>query len=502
MEYDHHFIPANNPAFEYYGRWVPTPNQLRKDASFPGSYAEFEIYNTTSLYVSLTNVLNDVNLDQKAHKIDTRQIFILPAQESTTSSAAASLLIEINDGTSFYFNQTGHDVLVVSLELDSSIPHKIRITYLSPDEGAGTLEFGGIWVDNGGHITAGRTNPPTDDALGVQVSSASLIGSPERHFEVVTSLTYADPPQVINSWPRRLAYDFNAHHAIFPTLSYCLTNTCPSSETLISDMYFRAGTPVTSHSKIPYRPGPTPPSALVLDIGLLDYHAFLSSKPSSNAIKTFPNTFVQQYTGFISTIRSIAYPYHSRYLTRQHGTLAVDASFTYNSAPSTLPIFLMTPFTPSKRVHRLLSHALSEVVNTLQRQGDKSTFWIDTSGWLTQEDYIDPAQSAEQERAPDTQNTQLSRITPLPSLTSQAHRKIAKYLSHHLCPYLSPPTPKSDTNDTASHLSSASSLCPFNKHDNYLGHLYLPTEAGMGKMLEERKVGLVKKFLGMESILP
>ena len=418
--------------------------------------------------------------------------------------------MQIDQDQPLYFNQTGHGVLLVSSTLKVASSHNIKIMYLGATEAESVLELEGIWPDRSGHLRRSHTHVTNVD-LGSHWEERAPAAPSRKHFEVVTALAYEDPLTAINAWPQRLATDLNASYAVFPTSNGCFTSTCSPTEVPLNDLYFRSGPPMTSHFQLPYRFGYPYPAALIFDVGLLDHRSFLSGSPSSHAINHFTATFVQQYTSFISLIRSTAYPHHNPYVTQQHGSLAVDASFTYNSAPSTLPIFLLTPFTPSKRLHRLLSHAVSETVNTLQAQGDKSTYWIDTSGWLTDEDFALPDKNPQQgqEELSDTIHGHPSNTTSLPSLTPHAHRKIATYLSHHLCPYLFPasvPSDPTETNSTTTPLLSlvdttAGARCPFNKYDNYLGHLYVPLEADMSKMLEERKIELVKKFLAMDTDL-
>lgn len=477
------------------------------DLTGPGAYIEFDITNTSSLYIKLRNVHKVLSSPDEPTKVDARPLFVQPARDITPPSGPVSLLVQIDQDQTLYFNQTGHDVLLVSSTLKVASSHNIKVMYLSAAEAASVLEFEGIWLDRGGHCTRSHTHA-TNDHMGSQWEAHAPATASSKHFEVVTALAYENPSTAINAWLQSLASHFNASYAVFPASSYCLTSTCPLSKILLSDLYFRSGHPMTSHFQLPYRFGYPHPAALISDVGLLDHRTFLSGKPSSHAISHFTTTFVQQYTTFISTIRSTAYRYHSPYITRQHGTLAVDASFTYNSAPSTLPIFLLTPFTPSKRLHRLLSHAVSEAVNALQAQGDKSTFWIDTSGWLTKKDFNVPDDSPQPDQR-SLHERQSESNSPLPMLTPQAHQRIATYLSHHLCPYLSPAhaaSPRREADNTTTPLSSlpdqtASNRCSFNGYDNYLGHLYVPIEADMSKMLEERKIELVKKFLAMETDL-
>ncbi len=474
-----------------------------------GSYLEFNVANTTSLYINLRNVRKDLSPPSEPAKVDARQLVVQSARKITPPSNAVSLLVQIHQGPTLYFNQTGHDVLAISSSLDATISHSIKLTYLGAAKARNMLEFEGIWLDNGGHLMKRHSHSATTSPLGTESRGITSGTASRKHFAVVTGLAYKDPSTAINAWPQSLASHFNTSYDVFPTANYCLTSACSISDLALSDVYFRTGPPGSPHSHLPYRFGAPLPAALILDFGLLEYQNFLGNSPSSHAINQFTTTFVQQYTSFVSAIRSTAYPYHSPYVTQQHGTLAVDASFTYNSAPSTLPIFLLTPLTPSKRLHRLLSHAVSQSVNALQAQGDKSTFWLDTSGWLTEKDFAKSSNNPKEEQSSNDQNRNPANITAVRTLTAEAHRQIAEYLADHLCPYLSTrntPLTLTFSNTATAPLASSEELsaeaaCPFSKYDNYLGNLYVPIEADISKMLEERKIELVKKFLGMEDTL-
>lgn len=324
-----------------------------------------------------------------------------------------------------------------------------------------------------------------------------------------------------------LASEYNTSYTLAPTFSRCLTKSCPQPDILLSDLYFRFGPPGSRHFNTPHHFNDPYPSAMVITIGLLDFQTVLSSDPSPQAIQQFANRFADRYKTFVSTIRSTAYPYHSTSVLQKDRGIAIDSSFTYNSAPSTLPIFLMTPFTPSKRLQRLLSRSVAEVVNRLQgAEGDKSTFWIDTSGWLTKDDFLqDDSMSLHTEKRVRRRESASTHALPnqgIPKLTRKAHARVAKYLSYHLCPYLSSspntpdpsaapnnpknsPTPLHQQHSNTTHPSThdllfqtARSTCPFNKHDNYLGHLYIPDEARVVRGLEDRKIQLIRQFLGMQ----
>lgn len=468
-----------------------------------GASISFELANTTSAFVTLRNKLSEVSNPRETTKIEARTIYIYSVQDNEPPSSPVSLLIQIDQDSRVHFDQNGHGTLEIASSLDQERSHHIKITYLASKQGEeGTLEFEGIWLDKGGQLISDETNWTTPILGSPPTSSA------RPHFEIISPLPMEDPNSLTTFWPSLLASHFNTTYTIFPASTYHLTPIDPQNHVLLSDLYFRSGPPSTQYFQLPHRfPSPFP-SALIVDVGLLDFQIFLADDPSTHAIKQYISTFIGRYTTFISTIRASAYPYHSPHLTNRYDMIAVDASFTYNSAPSTLPIFLLTPFTPSKRLQRLLSHAVAEVVNMAQRAGDKSTFWLDTSGWLSKDDFkydlLPNGQSKRQDTTAPTQPTQPFTLTP------QAHSKIASHLSQHLCPYLSSPAlspsashPSTDEeqnptfpNDSALTINKE---CPFNKHDNYLGHLYVPAEAGMGKALEERKIELVRKLLGLES---
>ena len=477
---------------------MPTANQLRKDASFPGlsfahvkwfslliltgTYLEFHITNTTSFYLALGNVRKSSLNPKEKPEVDERQLFIQPTRDRTPPSPPVSLLLQVA-GQAFYFDQTGHDILAISSSFDRVKSYRVRVTYLGSAQADARLEFEGIWLDKGGYLIPGHANALTGSRIGHMPASNTPVTPPQRHVEVISSLSYQTPEEAVHSWPLILASQFNNSHTIFPTSSSCLTPTCSSSSTLLSDLYFRAGPPGNSHFQNPYRFGPPYPSALILEVGLADFHTLLLGKPSSTALNHFITTFIEHYVNFITTIRSTAYPYNSAHNTHYQSTVPASASFTYNSAPSTLPIFLLTPFTPSSRLQRLLSHAISQTVNKLQKQGDKSTFWIDTAGWLAESDFTH------------------SQLDYFLNLRPSAHPKISNYMTYHLCPYLSTPSIANAGIASVVNGSAMRNSCPFNRHDNYLGNLYVPAEAGMNKMMQERKISLFRSFLGMEDVL-
>ena len=75
-----------------------------------------------------------------------------------------------------------------------------------------------------------------------------------------------------------------------------------------------------------------------------------------------------------------------------------------------------------------LEHATHSVVHKLRENGDKSVFWIDTSGWLQTD--LDPGAA--------TQDFFLDDAIDPPRwrLTEQANQRVAVFLHMYVCRYL------------------------------------------------------------------
>ena len=149
----------------------------------------------------------------------------------------------------------------------------------------------------------------------------------------------------------------------------------------------------------------------------------------------------------------------------------VDTGYVYNSAPSTIPIFILRPFLSS-----LLSASALKVVQRLQSDGDVSTFWVDTSGWLegpSKEDIS--ANRGTEDFSPATP----ADGRPNYELTEAGNRKIATLLHMHLCLYL----------------ESDSSECPFLRHEaGYAGQLWKLSEKKLDRVIEDSKLRKLRKM--------
>lgn len=170
--------------------------------------------------------------------------------------------------------------------------------------------------------------------------------------------------------------------------------------------------------------------------------------------------FEDAYVQFVQTIRRAAYPLHPAAI---HDYLLNADGFVYNSAPATIPIFVVSPFTGE------MFHSSQRVVQKLQSEGDNAVFWLDTSGWFSSADFDadvdDPASNRRR-----------------PRLNAQGNRKAAVSLHAHLCHYLA---------DDQNH-------CPFLKHEAYTGKVYVPIDAELDKLIEESKVRKLKALFWKE----
>ena len=134
-----------------------------------------------------------------------------------------------------------------------------------------------------------------------------------------------------------------------------------------------------------------------------------------------------------------------------------------SSAPAAIPIFIMRPFRGQ------LEHATQGAVNRLRADGDKSVFWLDTSGWLEVTD-----------DASTTQDFFLDESV-VPSrwrLTEQGNQRVAIFLHMHVCRYLA--------NDD--------DHCAFLPPEVYQGKVYNPEEANFDRFLEDEKERKLKKL--------
>lgn len=233
-----------------------------------------------------------------------------------------------------------------------------------------------------------------------------------------------------------------------------------------------------------------PPTAFILSAGLQDILDLLSlhkDQPKTEYTHTLTlsiDELSRTYSQFIQTIRRTVHRHPVAVAAAEATQLSLhDESYQYISAPSTLPIFLLIlplPSTPTNTTYRalqlLLRHATTKILDDLKFHiGDKNTFILDATSWLTDNDDFDFPPNLDAE-VHDTLQFTLSRT---------GHVKFAYHLSLHLCRVM------------RGRLAAIRGGCAFERRGEYTGNVYLPAQADVEKVIEERKMRGVKDWLGM-----
>ncbi len=134
-----------------------------------------------------------------------------------------------------------------------------------------------------------------------------------------------------------------------------------------------------------------------------------------------------------------------------------------NIPQAPIPIFVMRPFLGQ------LEHATQNIVNRLRKDGDKSVFWIDTSGWLDPED----TSSEDQDFLLDESVSPAKR-----RLTERGNQRVAVFLHMHVCRYL----------------ARVEEKCAFLPPEVYQGRVFNPETADFDRFLEDEKERKLKKL--------
>lgn len=179
--------------------------------------------------------------------------------------------------------------------------------------------------------------------------------------------------------------------------------------------------------------------------------------------ETFENTYVSLVKG----IRRLGYTKHPALIESERlGSPGVIP----HGIPISIPIFIMRP------LRGQLEHATQNIVNKLRSEGDRSVFWLDTSGWLDTE-------SVDEE---DSDFYLDKSVTPPRiRLTEYGNQRVAIFLHTHVCRYL----------------ASSGDKCAFLPQEVYQGSNFDPDEANFDFYLEtEKEVRLRKLFWDAEDV--
>lgn len=460
---------------------------------FTGSNIEFVVQNTSSVVLGLANLRNAPKLETQVDDHYNR-VVLTPARAKTVACGPVDVLVTVNDTARIQRLDGIYASSALIQGLDRVAAHKIRVKLLhsTPQD---TIHLDRVLLEEGGSLLHGPQSStwndlssPSQNQLSTNFSQR-IKQSRRKIIEVVASTPFSDAwlpnrkdtVQYSESWSNLLEGRFtNTAVSVLPLPNdTCLTHLCQTSTTMapqVKDVYFRAGSPGTELHKRLWSPSWTEsiPSALVMMLGSADVDMFLR-KTNGTKHQTFQfiEGFAHSYANLIRMIRRTAYSSSTLNVAQGFNQEVledeVDESYLYNSASSSVPIFLVLPPFPasekSRYVRTIFSQTLRKVLNELKWHiGDEKTFVVDTADWFEEQNFI------------------LNDPEPGFGLSQSGHVKFAYHLSLHLCHYLVNRDP-----------SKLSSKCPFDRHDEYFGNLYVPETAGLGKMIEERKVAKMKE---------
>ena len=118
-----------------------------------------------------------------------------------------------------------------------------------------------------------------------------------------------------------------------------------------------------------------------------------------------------------------------------------------------------------------LEEATQNVVARLRADGDKATFWLDTSGWL------DPQSTRDQDGGGDF-FLDGAADPPKWRLTEQGNQRVAIFLHMHVCRYL----------------AGEGEKCAFLPHEVYQGRVFEPGQANFDRFIENEKERKLKSI--------
>lgn len=197
-----------------------------------------------------------------------------------------------------------------------------------------------------------------------------------------------------------------------------------------------------------------------MNLGASDFYSFENhldeyNKTGGELFRSFEDTYVS----LVKAVRNLAYPQHPAVIEMER--LGLEA-YADNDAPANIPIFIMRPFNGE------LEHATQNAVKRLRDEGDKSVFWLDTTGWL---DTVDTERSAS-DFFTDQNDPEMH-----PHLTERGNQKVAIYLHMHVCRFL----------------AAEEEECAFLPPEVYQGNVYDPSVATFDRFIETEKQRQIKE---------
>ena len=194
----------------------------------------------------------------------------------------------------------------------------------------------------------------------------------------------------------------------------------------------------------------------ILNVGDSDLSSFEQHEDKYNAsLWDLSEVFENTYVSLVKGIRRLGYSKHPAIL--QSERLGSPGIIPHD-VPASIPIFIMRP------LRGQLEHSTQNVVTKLRADGDRSVFWLDTSGWL------DVSALAEEGTSNDFFLDNDS-TPPRVRLTELGNQKVAIFLHAHVCRYL----------------AKTGEKCAFLPQEVYQGTQFDQNEADFDDYLEKEK---------------
>ncbi|KAI9809093.1 MAG: hypothetical protein M1825_002382 [Sarcosagium campestre] len=536
---DLQFFPASNPKIQYVGRWTAAPNRLRMDGTFPGVYFDITINSTSSLVLSLHNSDSSGTSGEKDAVMEpdpnsspggrrghlSFHHFSVPQE----SARPVSLLSQVDEEEYVLMPNATGMVTVRKDSLNPNMIHNIRIIAPMVDDHNAVIEFEGLWLDKGGRLlrVEGTQLEPEiehEDALVAENESVGkkhrlglykllgggrilrgktdkkaainddkdigerISGERKKMLEIITDtpglLSYRSKGSAkgkhhdllsgVMGWEYLLGEMFGIDHVNTGVDGMCLMQDCiggTGSPAGMGDTFFRSGPAGTSYFERPWAFQSYVPDVMILNIGASDSesiekHQAEYNKTTWDLVERYEDTYVS----FVKSIRELAYPRHPELASAAYSDFS-DSGTVGGQGSVSIPIFIMRP------LRGQFEHATQGAVNRLRADGDKSVFWLDTSGWLNTE--------AGNSEDPDFYQDGTESSSRW-HLTERGNQRVAIYLHMHACRYLAKEQDK----------------CAFLEPEVYQGKVFDPDATKLDRYIEIEKGRRLKEmFWGDDDIL-
>ncbi|KAM3076344.1 hypothetical protein ACMFMG_007165 [Clarireedia jacksonii] len=432
-----------------------------------GIYLDVAFNGSSTFFLSLHNSIQETH-GAELYSKNISADAIIPPQLDNSSAEPISLLAQVDDEEYVVLPNATSLVTIRTKDLDPHSTHIIRI--IAPMIGQDTIEtfqFLGLWIDAEGQLIPVRNPNPTQESKAEYEHSANegiyrmngvqRDGNPQRKMlEILTdmpgSMTGRNRRKYhmdsgiasgilggVMGWEYLIGEMFGSDHVSIGMDGMCLMQDCidgrgsPAGladvDPVITDdgisLKLHSGPLGTEQYGQPWLFQAYTPQVIILNVGNADWESFQTHNEEYNLTKwELSLLFEESYVSLIRAIRTLAYPKYP---------LTPAESLQYDRAPhdmADIPIFVIRPFRGQ------LEQATHSVVDRLRFEGDKSVFWLDTSGWLNT--FIDF------ERQPEDQDFFLDEESPAKEwrLTERGNQRVAILLHLHVCQYLALDTEK------------------------------------------------------------